>query len=53
MSSDVNLSDDDMRVECLLDRFERERVANKSNDLLLSRIAEWVCDEIILGGRWS
>ena len=27
MSADVNLSSDDMRVECLLDRFERERVA--------------------------
>ena len=31
MSADVNLSSDDMRVECLLERFERERVAFKSN----------------------
>ena len=28
MSADVNLSSDDMRVECLLDRFEWERVAS-------------------------
>ena len=48
MSADVNLSSDDMRVECLLDRFERERVANKSNDPLLSRIAGWVPDEQFL-----
>ena len=48
MSADVNLSRDDMRVECLLDRFERERVANKSNDPLLSRIAGWVSDEQFL-----
>ena len=44
MSADANLSSDDMRVECLLDRFERERVANKSYDPLLSRIAGWVPD---------
>ena len=37
-----------MRVECLLDRFEREPVANKSNDPLLSRIAGWVPDEQFL-----
>ena len=48
MSADVNLSSDDMRVECLLDRFERERVASKSNDPLLSRIAGWVPDEQFL-----
>ena len=36
------------RVECLLDRFERERVAVKSNDPLLSRIAGWVPDEQFL-----
>ena len=39
MSTDVNLSSVDMRVGRLLDRFERERVANTSNDPLLSRIA--------------
>ena len=32
MSADANLSSDDMRVECLLERFERERVANTSNE---------------------
>ena len=32
MSSDVNLSSGDMRVACLLERFERERVADKSWD---------------------
>ena len=42
------LSSDDMRVECLLDRFQRARVANKSNDPLLSRIAGWVPDEQFL-----
>ena len=39
MSAGLNLSSDDMRVECLLCRFEQERVANKSNDPLSSRIA--------------
>ena len=48
MSADANLSSDDMRVECLLDRFERERVPSKSNDPLLSRIAGWVPDEQFL-----
>ena len=48
MSADANLLSEDMRVECLLDRFERERVANKSNDPLLSRIAGWVHDEQFL-----
>ena len=48
MSADVNFSSVDMRVECLLDRFERERVANTSNDPLLSRIAGWVPDEQLL-----
>ena len=41
-------SDDDMRVECSLERFERERVAHKSSDLLLSRIAGGVSDEQFL-----
>ena len=48
MSADVNLSSDDMRVECRLDRFERVRVANKSNDPLLSRIAGWVPEKQFL-----
>ena len=48
MNADENVSSDDMRVECLLDRFERERVASKSNDPLLSRIAGWVPDEQFL-----
>ena len=48
MSADANLSSDDMRVECLLDLFERERVENKSNDPLLSRIAGWVPNEQFL-----
>ena len=48
MSADANLSSDDMRVECLLERFELERVANKSNHFLLSRIAGWVSDEQFL-----
>ena len=38
MSADVDLSTDDMRVECLLDRFARERIASKSIDPRLSRI---------------
>ena len=37
-----------LRVECLLERFERERVANKSNDPVLSRIAGCVTDEQFL-----
>ena len=48
MSADANLSSDDMRVECLLDRFERERVANKTNDPLLSRTAGRVPDKQFL-----
>ena len=32
MSADADLSIDDMKVECLLDQFERERIASKSND---------------------
>ena len=47
MSSDVNLSRDDMRVEWLLERFERERVANPSNDPL-NRIARLVSVEQFL-----
>ena len=35
-SAGVNLSSDDMRAECLLERYERERVANTSNDPVLS-----------------
>ena len=37
MSADADLSTDDLRVECLLDRFERQRIASKSNDPWLSR----------------
>ena len=48
MSADVNLSSDDMRVECLLEEFEQVRVANTSNDLVLNRIAGWVSDEQFL-----
>ena len=48
MIADVDLSSDDMRVECLLDRFERGRVANKSNYPLFSLIAGWVPDEQFL-----
>ena len=48
MSSDVNLSSDDMRVECLLQRIEREQVANKSRDTVLNQIAGWVSDEQFL-----
>ena len=48
MSADANLSSDDMQVECLLERFERERVANKSNELVLNRIAGLVSDEQFL-----
>ena len=51
LSADANLSSDDMRVECLLERLERERGANKSNDSVLSRIAGWVSDEKFLGSR--
>ena len=36
-----------MRVECLLERFDRERVA-KSSDPVLNRIAGWVSDEQFL-----
>ena len=56
MSADVNLSSDDMRVECLLERFERERVANKSNDFVLNRIAGWALGRTVSGGcssRWT
>ena len=48
MSADVNLSSDDMRVECFLEWFEQERVANTSNCFVLSRIAGWVSDEQFL-----
>ena len=39
MSADANLSSDDTLVECLLERFDRERAANKSSDPVLSRSA--------------
>ena len=39
MSADVNLSSDDMRVACVLGRFDLERLANKSSDPVLSWIA--------------
>ena len=48
MSSDVNLSSGYMRVECVLERFEQERVANKSSDPVLSRIAGETSDEQFL-----
>ena len=48
MSANANLSSDDMQVEFLLERFERERVANKSSDPVLSRIAGWVSAEQFL-----
>ena len=48
MSVDVNLSSDDMRAECSLERFERERVASGSSDFVLSRIDGWVFDEQFL-----
>ena len=47
-SSDVNLSSDDMRVECLLERCERGRVANKLSDHVLNRTAGEVSDEQFL-----
>ena len=50
MSADVNLSSDDMRLECLLERFERERVANKSNDPVLSRIE--LLDGCVTSSSW-
>ena len=48
MSADVNRSSGDMRVECMLERIERERVENKSSDTLLSRILGDVSDEQFL-----
>ena len=47
-SSDVHLSSADMRVECLLKRFERERDTNKSSVRVLNRIARGVSDEQVL-----
>ena len=44
----MNLSSDDVRFECLLERFERERVANKSSDPMLSGIAGEMLDEQFL-----
>ena len=38
-----------MMVECVLERFEQERVANKSSDPVLSRIAGGTSDEQFLG----
>ena len=37
-----------MTVECLLERIEQERVANKSSDTVLNQIAGWVSDEQVL-----
>ena len=48
MSADANLSGGDTRVECLLERFEREQAANKSNDPVSSRIAGRASDELFL-----
>ena len=48
MSSDVHLSSADLRVECLLKRFERERDTNKSSVRVLNRIAGGVSDEQVL-----
>ena len=45
MSADTNLSSDHMRVECVLERCEQERVANTSTDPVLSPIAGETCDE--------
>ena len=47
MSADAILSSDDMVVEFLLERFERERDANKSNDPFVE-YAGWVSDEQFL-----
>ena len=40
MSTDVNLSSDDMAVECVLEPFERERVANKLSDPVRAGLLE-------------
>ena len=48
MSADANLSSDDTEVACLLERSEQERVANKSSDPVLSRIAGETSDEQFL-----
>ena len=48
MSADVNLSSGDVRVECVLERYKLERVANTSSDPVLSRIAGEVSDEQFL-----
>ena len=39
MTADANLSSDDVRVECVLERFEQDHVANKLSDPVLSRVA--------------
>ena len=39
MSADANLPSDDMSVECVLEHFERKRVAIKLSDLVVSKIA--------------
>ena len=45
MSPDTNLSSDHMKVECVLERCEKERVANTSTDPVLIPIAGETCDE--------
>ena len=49
ISADVNLSSVDMRVECVLERFEQECVANKSSEPVLCWIAGETFDEQFLG----
>ena len=44
----MNLSSDDMRVDCVLERFEQERVANKLSDPLFGWIAGETSDEQFL-----
>ena len=44
----MDRSSGDMRVECLLERFQRERVANKLSAPALSRIAGGVSDRQFL-----
>ena len=48
LSADVKFSSDDMRVECELERFAKQRVANKSSYPMLSRIAGETSDEEFL-----
>ena len=48
MSAGANLSSDDMRAECMLERFEQERFANTWSDPMLRRIAGERSDEQFL-----